>query len=306
MPFVDFTNAYYIKLGSSGKYEESSIRENKLRFGWDSWPLEEINQRRWVELKEKHQHEYKKKGDATRDINALRKIVESTPDDIWITFHASKLWWCQVEGTEVFEDAISRYREVSGQWHNQDIHGHPLIINQISGSLSKIQRFQGTACSVKGADDLRRLLNDQSSEAFQAISKAKEVLRGEVEGGLKRLHWKDFETLVDLVFRSAGWRRISVVGETMKYVDMELEEPITGDLYQVQVKSAATIEDFEEYAQNFSPGSFRKLYFVVHSPTEKLANYQKMDESVELILPERLAQMVVGFGLTDWLLRKIR
>jgi hypothetical protein len=307
MQTVDFTNAYYIKLGSGGKYEEASIRENKVRFGWDSWPLEEINKRNWVALKEKFQHEYKNKGAATMDINALKTIVESTPDDIWITFHASQLWWCRLGETRVFEDEVSRYRKVAGQWHNHDTHDHPLIINQIPGSISKIQRFQGTICSVKEVDDLRRLLNDQPSDVFQTISKAKEALRGEVEKGLKRLHWKDFETLVDLVFRSAGWRRTSIVGETMKYADLELEEPVTGDLYQVQVKSAATVDDFEEYAQNFSPGSFRKLYFVVHSPTEKLANHQGVIlENVELILPGRLAQMVVDFGLTDWLLKKIR
>ena len=37
----------------------------------------------------------------------------------------------------------------------------------------------------------------------------------------------------------------------MKYVDMELQEPITGDLYQVQVKSDATIANFREYAKKF-------------------------------------------------------
>lgn len=97
------------------------------------------------------------------------------------------------------------------------------------------------------------------------------------------------------------------MGETMKFVDLELEEPITGDLYQVQVKSTATVVDFERYAQNFSPESFRKFYFVVHSPEEKLTNYQgTMDENIELILPRRLAQMVVDFGLTNWLMKKIR
>lgn len=309
MKTIDFRNAYYIKLGSGGKYEVPSIQENKLRFGWDSWPIEEINQRNWEALKEKYQHNYKNKGAATMDINALRKLVESTRDDIWITFHDSHLWWCQVEETEVFEDNISRYRKVVGKWSNCDIHDHPLIINQIPGSISKIQRFQGTACNVgkREVDDLARLLNDQPSEAFQKISKAKETLKEEVEKGLTRLHWKDFETLVDLIFRSAGWRRTSVVGETMKYVDIMLEEPVTGDLYQVQVKSAASDDDFEEYTQRFSPGSFRKLYFVVHSPTQKLANYSGViDENVELILPERLAQMVVEFGLVDWLLKKIR
>jgi len=306
MQAIDFINAYYIKLGSGGKYEESGIQENKLRFGWDSWPIEEINQRNWEALKDKYQHEYKNKGAATMDINALKTIVESTSDDIWITFYASKLWWCRVSEGEAFEDEVSRYRKVDGLWHDHDIHGHPLIINRIPGNISKVQRFQAVVCKVRAVEELRRLLNNQPSQAFQAISGAKEGLMQEVEKGLKGLHWKDFEILVDLIFRNAGWRRTSVMGETMKFVDLELEEPITGDLYQVQIKSAATVDDFERYVQNFSHGSFRKFYFVVHSPEEKLANYQGiMDENVELILPRQLAQMVVDFGLTDWLLKKI-
>lgn len=204
-------------------------------------------------------------------------------------------------------DEISKYRKVAGQWHNCDINNNPLIINQISGRLSKVQRFAGTICRFRGIDDLRRLLNDQPSEAFQSISEAKEVLIAKVREGLKLLYWKDFETLTDLLFRSAGWRRISFVGETMKYVDIELEEPVTGDLYQVQVKSTATVVDFQKYAQEFSQRSFRKLYFVVHSPERDLANYQPTaDKNVELILPQRLAQMVVEFGLVGWLLKKIK
>lgn len=307
MQTVDFKNAYYIKLGRGGKWEESSIRENKVRIGWATLTVEEINQKNWDILKEKNQAEYKTKGSATADINALKTIVESTLEDIWITFHASQLWWCRVGEPRIFKDEISKYRKVAGQWNNRDIHDQPLIINQIPGSISKVQRFQGTICKVKEVDDLRRLLNSQPSQAFQAILGVKERLIEEVERGLKGLHWKDFETLVDLVFRNAGWRRTSVIGEMMKFVDMELEEPITGDLYQVQIKSAATVDDFEKYTQNFSPESFRKFYFVVHSPEEKLANYQGVtNENIELILPRQLAQMVVDFGLTDWLLKKIR
>ena len=63
MQAVEFKNAYYIKLGRGGKYEDSSIREKKLRFGWDSWPIEEIKQRNWEALKEKYQYEYKREID---------------------------------------------------------------------------------------------------------------------------------------------------------------------------------------------------------------------------------------------------
>jgi hypothetical protein len=306
---VEFTRAYYIKLGSEGKYEEFSINENRARVGYDDIMLEEINERNWKTLKQKLQsrRRYKTKGALTMDVNALKAFVESTSDDIWITFYASQLWWCKLGEQTVYEDELSRYRLLAGEWHNHDIRGHPLLMNQIPGSISKIQRFQGTICNVKEKDDLKRLINDQPSEAYQAISRAKGNLVTQVEKGLKRLHWKDFETLVDLLFRNAGWNRTSIVGESMKFADLELEERVTGDLYQVQVKSMATVDDFEEYAQRFAHGSFRKLYFAVHSPDENLAEYQLGTyKDVELILPGRLAEMVVDFGLTDWLMKRIR
>lgn len=304
---IEFENAYYVKLGRKGKWEKSSIEENIIRIGWPDQTLEDINQGNWEEMERQLRQEIPDKGAATRDLNALRLIVESTSDDVWITFYSSHLWWCQVGEQRIYSDEISKYRKVAGQWHNCDINGTPLIISRIPGRLSKVQRFAGTVCRVHEIDDLRRLLNVQPSEAFRAVSEAMEVLAAAVEEGLKLLHWKDFETLTDLIFRNAGWRRISLVGETMKHVDIELEEPITGELYQVQVKSTATVADFERYAKEFAQGNFRKLYFVVHSPMGELANCQPVvGKNVELILPERLAQMVIEFGLVGWFLKKIR
>ncbi|MCF8297096.1 MAG: hypothetical protein K9H48_16450 [Melioribacteraceae bacterium] len=307
MKKIDFKNAYYVKLGSGGKWEKSSFEEDILRIGWEEWNLEEINRGDWNNLKEKYKHQYKNKIVASTDVNALRKIVESTFDDIWITFSSSHLWWCKVGEQRIFQDAISNYRKVSDKWHKVDIKGNPLILSQIPGNIQKLQGYRGTICNVAEAETLKRLLNDESSPTFQAIIKTKEELVSKVKEGLTSLHWKDFETLVDLVFRNAGWRRTSVIGEVMKYVDLELEDPITGDLYQVQIKSSATLEEFEKYIQNFSRDNFRKFYFIVHSPDLKLSNYSvNTDENVELILPDKLAKMVVDFGLTDWLLKKIR
>ncbi len=261
----------------------------------------------WDALKEKYLYEYKNKGTATSDINALKNFVESTPDTIWVTFHGCQLWWCQLGKEGILEDKTSRYRLLLDKWYNHDINNHLLIANQIPGNLSKVQGFRGTICEITEIEALKRLINDQPSDAFKAIHHAKSKLVTEVEKGLEQLHWKDFETLVDLLFRNAGWRRVSLLGETMKFVDMELVEPITGDRYQVQVKSVATANEFEEYFRNFSHGIYRKLYFVVHSPDKKLAEL-KSDKypNTELILPERLAKMIVEFGLTDWLLTKIK
>jgi hypothetical protein len=217
------------------------------------------------------------------------------------------LWWCRVAETGIEEDGISKYRKIVGEWSHCDFEGTSLLINQIPGRLSKIQRFSGTICGLGASevDDLRRLLNNQPTPAFQSISSTKANLIEQVERGLSMLHWKDFEILVDLIFRNAGWRRVTRTGESMKFVDMELEEPITDDLYQVQVKSDATIADFKKYAEQFAEGDFRKLYFVVHNSKEKWANAPTC-KNVELILQERLAEMVVDFGLVNWLLKRIR
>jgi hypothetical protein len=93
----------------------------------------------------------------------------------------------------------------------------------------------------------------------------------------------------------------------MNYADIELEDPITGDMYQVQVKSAAGLHDFQDYCARFSGGKYRKLFFVVHSPDKGLAEYsQHTIDSFTLISPGRLAQMVVDLGLVNWLMNKIR
>lgn len=308
---VKFENAYYIKLGRRGEWEESSIESNKVRIGWGGQTIKDINQHNWERIGTQLRKYFEGKGvtnrgASTRDLNMLKMVTESTSHDVWITFYNSCLWWCQLKESGVKIDEISQYREVKNRWSDQDTNGNRLIINQISGRLSKVQAFQGTVCNVRAIDDLSRLLNHELSEESRRIMDARKNLIKEVEGGLKRLHWRDFETLVDLLFTGAGWRRLSSVGKTMKFVDMEFEEPITKDIYQVQVKSAANSKDLKQYSRQFSSEGFKRLYFIVHTPARDLLNIiPNADRRVELVLPTRLAKMVVELGLTSWLLKKI-
>jgi len=168
-----------------------------------------------------------------------------------------------------------------------------------------VQGFRGTVCTVGASERLRRLLNAQPSTSYHSVIHARIALVQEVQLALSELHWKDFETVVDLLFRQAGWRRLSVLGERMKYADLELEEPVTGERYQVQIKSAADEDDFAEYRDQFAGRGFRKLFFVVHSPTPGLAQ-EVSTTAVELVLPARLAAMIVDAGLVSWILGKIR
>ncbi len=303
---VAFENAYYIKLGKNGIWEESGISENKLRIGWDGLSLDDINKGRWEKIEHILQQEITNKGAATRDLNALKMICHSSENDIWITFYSSKLWWCRVGKSEIYEDKTSKYRTISEGWFDKDVNGNILFINQISGKLSKTLGFRGTACRKDSRDVLKRLINDQPSKEYIEVTDTKNELIKKVEEGIKNLYWKDFETLVDLLFRQSGWRRISRLGETMKYIDLELEEPITGDLFQVQIKSRASKNDFIDYAKQFASNEYRKLYFVVHSPDQQLVNFKHSYNNIEMLFANRLSEMVIELGLINWLLKKIK
>jgi hypothetical protein len=299
-------NAYYVKLGRNGKWEESCLKENIIRIEWTRQTVSDINSGNWSKIQKQLDKEVADKGAATRDYRALKMFCDSTNRDIWITFYQDHLWWCKVTDSIVEEDKISKYRKVD-KWYRQDIMGHPLLINQIPGRIAKLQGFRGTACNVSEADELCRLINQQKSPECLEIERSKEELCRTVEDGLRRLHWKDFEILVDLLFRASGWRRISMLGETMKFSDIELEEPITGDLYQVQVKSKASLEDLRKYRKRFEGSKYRQLFFVVHTPEKDLKEgVLTKNNPVQLILPGRLAEMVVEMGLLNWLLNKIR
>lgn len=47
---------------------------------------------------------------------------------------------------------------------------------------------------------------------------------------IARLHWAEFETMVDLIFARSGWQRISRLGGTQKDVDLVLQQSATGEM----------------------------------------------------------------------------
>lgn len=314
---VRFERAFYIKLGEGGEWAEEAISTAKLRFGWQVVSLTDIRAKNWDRIRRSIEDQHPgRKGVITTDTERLRDLVTTGPDDLWITFHGSRLFWGRVAAGEVEQDDTSKFRRLVDGWHDANVNGEPLVVGRIPGVIAQLQGFRGTVCSVKAKDVLRRLVAGETSPAHGAVSAAREALVRELRAAIQELHWKDFETLVDLVFRDAGWRRLSVLGESMKFADLELEEPVTGDRYQVQVKSRADVREFDAYAATFLADQhhdFRRLYFVVHSPTRALALHiarqgrdTKDDRRVEPILPGRLAQMIVDAGLTGWVLDKIR
>jgi hypothetical protein len=296
---AQFADAYYIKLGSGGKWEKDSIANGYLRLGWKHQSLQDINGGKWdaigVQLRSNQT-----RGVATTDLNRLREISQSTVKDVWITFSGAKMWWARLQGP-VREDAISKYRETVDGWHDTSVEGRLLVVNELPGKLAMLQGFRGTACRVKERDLLHRVLSGARSALAVAISSHREALASELERAIKGLHWKDYETLVDLVFRHAGWERVSVAGQHEKGYDLELREPITGDRYMVQIKSKANRAALDRTVAQFSPEDYRRVFFVVHTPSGDLEAATDLPEHCQLVDPRQLAELALQAGLVPWL-----
>ena len=175
---IKIRSAYFIKLGYKGEWERDCIRNGIARIGYNYLTIDEINAQDWQGLKNRDWREnYKNKASQAMDINMLAKFVESTPEDVWITFYDGCMWWCRLEVGPVEEDIASgkRFRRVRSAWLNHKINDPQAIlsINKIPGSISKVQMFQGAVCTVHEKGLLRRLLSGIPSDTHQEIEHAR-------------------------------------------------------------------------------------------------------------------------------------
>ena len=175
--------------------------------------------------------------------------------------------------------------------------------SRLSGRLTKLVRFPGTSCAV-GPKDLanytRRRINGQTIREIEQARATVARLTDDLVPLLRLLQPRDFETLVDLVFSTSGWRRLGPVGGIAKTVDLELELPTTGQQAFVQVKSVATQANLAEYLAALADRPYEAWMFFVYHTGEVETN----DPRVKLVGPVELATMVLDAGLTSWLIDK--
>lgn len=121
---------------------------------------------------------------------------------------------------------------------------------------------------------------------------------------LGNLHWKDFETLIDVIFARSGWHRTSALGGAQKTVDLEIEQATTGEKAAVQVKSAASRKTLDHYIQRIHDAErFDRFFFICHSPKGKLAPPEDRPD-IHVWTGKELAATVLRVGLLDWVFEK--
>lgn len=304
---VTASGVRFIKLGREGKWEGECIvgLSPCIRLGFRSKQHEECLAGDWEAVFHYWSGEGgKTKGKATEFTNQVKAFYTADERTLWITFYQRKLYWC-FAAREVEElDDGTRRRRTLGSWSCRDLDGKELHYDRLSGALTKVQGFRGTICSVEGADYLLKRLN---CELLPEVARADACLR-KLEDALpaliRKLGWKDFELLCDLIFTQAGWQRLSAVGTTQKTIDLELRSPVSGNLAAVQVKSKADLKIFRDYEARFGELThYAEIYFAVHTPGKDLAAHEP-DSRVVLLTADRLAKLVVAAGLAGWLIQK--
>lgn len=300
------TRVRYIKLGEGGSWEKECFEKGIIRFGFGSSNAERFplcTAGRWNELTSTFIKEGKDKGTATRFTNETRLFFEDDGSILWITFMGEGLKWGFLESgaPERHTDERGVWRKVANGWSGEDLNGDPLTKDRLSGALTKLAAYRGTSCSVDVAEYVIRRINGQKTpEVERAVSILSEM-RSSVLELMRLLEPRDFETLVDLVFSTSGWRRQGIIGKTQKTLDLDLMLPSTGERAFVQVKSRTTSAELAEYVARLDElGPYDRMFYVYHS-----GEADTSDDRVVVIDPERLSELVLDAGLTNWLIRKV-
>jgi hypothetical protein len=214
----------YIKLGEGGIWEAECLERGIIRFGFDSARPDRFSlcrSRRWSELTESFISQGRDKGTATRFTNEARLFFEDSGATLWITFVGERLCWGLLtqDAPEIHSDGRGVWRVVARSWRWKDLNGEELTKDRLSGALAKLASYRGTSCDVDVADYAVRRINGQKTpEVERALIALEEMKRPSLEL-MKLLGPRDFETLVNLVFSTSGWRRLGVVGRTQKTLE---------------------------------------------------------------------------------------
>lgn len=302
----------FIKLGGNGLWEEDCIeKDNVIRLGYESDLHEqclrgtpedwELVRQRWNSGND---------GVATRHMNQIKSFYETSEEDIWITFYKRRLYWCRAYKEVVELDDRSRIRKVIGEW--SCLGGKPsnkteLSIESLDGQLSSVQAFRGTICGINPQLTdyiLRRLEGVETQDVLNAKLALKE-LHLSVERLIKGLWWKDFELLIDLIFAKQGWQRNSILGGVEKDIDLDIYSPVTENRAFVQIKSSTNQDEFSRYQSIFeSYGQFDEMYFIYHTANDSIKISESLKGSVKVWNIEKISQLTIQSGLTDWLIQK--
>lgn len=307
---VEAEQVRYIKLGPKGRWAEAALSRNELHFGYGKVTHDLAMDADVAKIQAALVAHGRDIQAATRDAREVIDFYHLGADCLWITFARDHLWWTFADPEVVWlnEDlrtAGERMRKSIGGWSNTDLNGVPLRIDNLSTRLTKVAGYRRTICNVEARDYLLRRLNGVEEPIVAKSTMARNELINALSESIAALHWKDFETLIDIVFARSGWNRVSALGGSQKTVDMELEQATTNELAAVQVKSIASQKTLDEYVNRIDDTErFDRFFFICHSPKGELSIPSERRD-IHVWAGRDLAATILKMGLHDWVIEKI-
>jgi len=187
-------------------------------------------------------------------------------------------------------------------WHDKDALGRRLDKGGLSGRILSTEGFRGTICRFSAEEALLSKIAGEEAPEVLATRAAVRELESRLQVLITHLTPKDFEILVDLIFRAAGYHRISELGAELRDIDLDLISPLTNEHVAVQVKSTLTPSALAAVEEELlALPDYHRLYVAVHSPGKGL---HSDGELIELLLPDRMAALSVRYGLAEWLVNR--
>ncbi len=307
----------YVKNGEHGKWWPVAKARGQIHAGWSNIPRELLTNPDYEAIK---QHEIDdwaaagkpKKGPAVADANALRRLLDVPSQHIWITFEEGRMWWCTVRDGAVInpagqDDHSGNFWLVCDRkWSDESlVRRRPLAISMLPGTVSAAAGFRATVAKPKAWETILRIIRDERDADAIKAAEARASYVAAIDNMVKRLHWKDFELLIDLVFARTGWTRISVLGATQKDIDLEVLNLTANEIAFVQVKSTSDQAELNRYVERFKAQGDRyaRMIFAVH--TSHGLTPPADDPRVQVWTGERIARLVVGLGLGEWVETKL-
>lgn len=301
----DDQKVLFIKLGQGGEWEKECISQSVMWLGYTEASHDLCLARKWNEVSAFYRDAEKKApATATSITNQIKQFYEESETTIWFTFHAGFLWWCRVVREVTLLPDGCKGRRVIGEWRNTDQKGNLIPLNTLSGKLLQTRGYRGTICTPSATNYLRRRLRGEKMPEVTNALLAKAGLTSAILPVIQHLSFKDFEILVDLIFRQGGWQRDSGIGGTEKDVDLYLYSPATQDRIAIQVKARSYAQELRGYMERFATmTAFDRFFFIVHTGGEELHDIA-IDSDVTVIAGQELGELVVRNGLVDWVIDK--
>lgn len=307
MEKVTSSKANFIKLCKAGKWEPECIENGYMRLGYDEVGHELCIQNKWDDARKVFTW-IKDQGTITRHLNQVKDFYNCSSDILWITFWGGKLWWGFADDKVIIEGE-KRIRKMTNGWNDKDINGTTLFESLISGRITSVKGFRGAICNVRYKDELLECINSEEREEVKSIKNFKKEILNEIEKLIKNLGSKDFELLIDLIFRQAGYARTIRLGGSKKDIDIEAVSILNNERVIVQIKTETNFEQFKKYAERFGEyQDYDRFYFFYHTTQDKnLENIEQYslpgaeNSDIDIYNAKKVADLVYNLGLADWL-----